>query len=149
MRYVWIQLAAAYFGSLGFALLIGNRFRHLFFAAFGGMLTWGCYLAIHWVLPSIFLANLCASIVAVCYSEAFAHWHKCPAVLFLVPGIIPLVPGGTLYETMKNAVEGELSAANACGRETLICALAIAAGIGFGTVLRKLSYARKQTDSNL
>ena len=143
MRSEWIQLIAAFFGSLGFALIFGLRPRHLLPASLGGVLTWGIYLLVHAVFPRLFLANLIASVAAVGYSELLAHLRKSPATLFLVPAIIPLVPGGSLYEAMRCTVQGDLPAARTYGHNTLICALAIAAGISFGTVIRELRTPNK------
>jgi uncharacterized membrane protein YjjB (DUF3815 family) len=67
-----------------------------------------------------------------------ARWRKTPATLFVIPGMVPLVPGSSLYNTMSYAVRGEMEAARAYGTKTLLCALAIAAGISFVTALREL-----------
>lgn len=40
----YIQIIAAFFGSLGFALLFNLRGRWLFFTALGGGLSWCIYL---------------------------------------------------------------------------------------------------------
>ena len=91
MKEILIQLVTAFLGALGFALLFGLHKRHLFFASLGGMITWGIYLLIHIFLQTPFLANLIASVFAVSFAEALAHWRKCPATLFVMPSIIPLV----------------------------------------------------------
>ena len=90
------------------------------------------------LIPGLFLANLCASVFAVTYAELMAHLRKCPATLFVVTGVVPMVPGGTLYRTMDCAVNGDLEGASVYGHKTLIVALAIAAGISFVTVCREL-----------
>ena len=138
-----IQLITAFLGALGFALLFSLHRRHLLFAALGGMLTWGIYLLIHSFLQSPFLANLAASVFAVSLAEALAHWRKCPATLFVVPDIIPLVNGSSLYYAMSFEVQNDMSAANTYGHQMLISALAIAAGISFVTVCRELHPTRK------
>ncbi|MBR2913373.1 MAG: threonine/serine exporter family protein, partial [Oscillospiraceae bacterium] len=48
---------------------------------------------------------------------------------FFIPTAIPLVPGSTLYYTMRSVVQGELSTAADYGIQTLQTALAIAAGV--------------------
>ena len=138
-----IQLITAFLGALGFALLFGLHKRHLLFAALAGMLTWGIYLLIHSFLQNPFLANLASSVFAVSLAEALAHWRKCPATLFVVPAIIPLVPGSSLYYAMSFAVQNDMPAANIYGHRMLTAALAIAAGISFVTVCRELHTARK------
>ncbi|MBO7421983.1 MAG: threonine/serine exporter family protein [Oscillospiraceae bacterium] len=143
MKEILIQLVTAFLGALGFALLFGLHRRHLVFASLGGMITWGIYLFVHSFLKSPFLANLIASVFAVSLAEALAHWRKCPATLFVVPSIIPLVPGSSLYYAMSYAVQNELDTARAYGHQTLIAALAIAAGISFVTACRELHAARR------
>ena len=138
MKQILIQLVTAFIGSLGFGLLFGLRVKHLFWAAFGGMIAWGIYLGVYALIPELFLANLCASVFAVTYAELMAHLRKCPATLFVVTGVVPMVPGGTLYRTMDFAVNGDLETAAVYGHKTLIVALAIAAGISFVTVCREL-----------
>lgn len=138
MNEILTQLATAFLGALGFGLLFGLRARHLLFASLGGMIAWGIYLAVFRLMSGMFLANLCASIFAVTYAELMAHLRKCPATVFVVPAIIPLVPGSSLYYAMDCAANGDLAAAGLYGHRTLIAALAIAAGISFVTVCREL-----------
>ena len=138
MKQILIQLVTAFIGSLGFGLLFGLRMKHVFWAALGGMIAWGIYLGVYALIPELFLANLCASVFAVTYAELMAHLRKCPATLFVVTGVVPMVPGGTLYRTMDFAVNGDLETAAVYGHKTLIVALAIAAGISFVTVCREL-----------
>ncbi len=138
MKDIVIQLLAAFFGGLGVALLFGMRSRHLLPAAIAGVLSWAVYLGMDAVTGVEFLSCLVAAAVAVIYAEFMARWRKTPATLFVIPGMVPLVPGSSLYNTMSYAVRGEMEAARAYGTKTLLCALAIAAGISFVTALREL-----------
>ena len=138
MKETVIQLLTAFVAALGFSLVSGLRSRHLSFAALGGMLAWGLYLLLHAMIPNVFLPVLFTSVAAVIYSELMARWRKCPSTVFLMPTIIPLVPGSSLYYAMSSVVQGEAAAAKSYGRETLVWALAIAAGISFATALREV-----------
>ena len=40
-----------------------------------------------------------ASVVLTIYAEILARVVKCPATLFLVTAAVPLIPGGSLYNT--------------------------------------------------
>lgn len=142
MRYVLVQLLTAFLGSLGFSMLFGLRRRHLFTAALLGLLSWGVYLLAEHFLHSLFFANLLAAAFAVLCAELMARVYKCPATLFVMPGIVPLVPGGKLYYTMSYAVRKETELASRCGSDTLEAALAIAAGISFVLALRELRTRR-------
>ena len=48
-----------------------------------------------------------ATIAAAALSEIFARLYKTPATVFLIIGIIPLVPGGGIYYAMEHAINGE------------------------------------------
>ena len=143
MREILIQLVTACLGSLGFSILFGLRRRYLFAASVGGLLVWGVYLVMESLLQTPFLSNLLASAFAVLYAEALARILKSPATLFVVPGIIPLAPGSSLYYTMSYVVQNDIAMANDYGHQLLTAALAIAAGISFVTILRELHAPRR------
>ena len=73
----------------------------------------------------IFLAACCVTL----FSRAFARMRQCPITLYLVPGIIPLVPGGAIYNTMYAIITGEQTSAAMIGINTLQTAGAICLGI--------------------
>ena len=143
MNQTLIQVISAFLGSMGFALLFGLRRRYLFSASLGGMLDWAVYLAARSVPLSTFLSCLTAAAFAVLYAELLARKYKTPATLFVVPAIIPLVPGSSLFYAMDHAVHGDMAAAQTSGSETLLAALAIAAGISFVFALRELNTKRQ------
>ena len=146
MKDILIQLSAAFIGAFGFAVMIGLQKKHLLYASACGVLTWAVYLTVHHFLSGLFLPNLCASVFAVTFSEFLAHFRKCPATLFQVPAIIPLVPGSSLYYAMDRTGHNNLPDANIYGRQTLVCAVAIAAGISFVTVCRELRTKKKKPE---
>ena len=106
------------------------------------MLAWGIYLAVDAWLQSGFLACLLGAAFAVLYAELLARRLKTPAILFVIPAILPLVPGSFLYYAMSSAVRGQLELARSYGRQTALYALAIAAGISFMIAARELRTRR-------
>lgn len=143
MKDVIIQLLTACLASFGFSMLFGMRRRFLFAASLGGLLAWGVYLAADAWMHMEFLSYLLAAAFAVIYAEALARSLKTPATLFVVPAILPLVPGGSLYYMMSSAVQGHMAAAKVYGERTITAALAIAAGISFVVALRELQTKRQ------
>ena len=123
------QLLTALLGSLGFALIFNVRGRYLVTASLGGMLAWGVYLAVGTLTPDIFLPTAVASAAVTAYSEAFARLKKTPAIQYLLVGLLPLVPGGSLYYAMRELMERNLASAGEYGFQTALYALGIAAGI--------------------
>lgn len=143
-----VQLLTAFISSFGFSMLFGMRRRYLVFGGLGGLLTWGVYLLARWGLSFTpfngnemhieFFACLLAAAFAIIYAELLARMLKTPATLFVVPAILPLVPGGSLYYTMSSAVHGDAAGTKYYGTLTAIIALALAAGISFVMAIRAM-----------
>ena len=138
-----VQLATAFLGSGGFSLLFGLRRRYLVLASLGGMLGWVIYLLVDAWLHIGFLSYLLAAAFGVVYAEVLARRLKTPATLFVIPAIVPLVPGSSLYAAMSCAVRGDMNAAREFGSQTLEYALAIAAGISFVVAIRDLQTKKR------
>lgn len=73
------------------------------------------------------------ALVVAILSEILALVQKKPATIYLVPGLLPLVPGGGMFETMKATVEGNLQEALLLGFSTLTSAGAIALAIALAS----------------
>ncbi|CUN07095.1 MULTISPECIES: threonine/serine exporter family protein [Turicibacter] len=101
MKENMILIISATIESLGFALLFRVRKDRLIYGTIGGMVTITIYLWLFSIHQDAFLSNLIAGIFATAYSEIFARVLKSPAIVFLVPSVIPLVPGGSLYYAMR------------------------------------------------
>ena len=77
------------------------------------------------------------------YAELLARFMRTPATLFVIPAVIPLVPGSSLYYAMSCVVQRDLASAREYGTQTLEFALAIAAGMSFVLAGRELQTRRK------
>ena len=140
MKEIIIQLIMAFSCSLGFAIVFGVRIGLMVPASFGATLSWATYLTgIHFD-KGIFLSCLAGAAVAALYAEIQARVFKAPATLFLVPALIPLIPGSTLYYTMSGVVGRNLEMARDYGSRTVQYALAIAAGISLVWAVTSMSF---------
>ena len=137
MQYI-LELATVFFGTLGFALLFHVRRERLLPACLGGILAWGVYLLVGLAVDSDMICCFVAAVVLTVYAEIMARVAKCPATLFIIVAVIPLVPGGSLYGTMYHFIKGDFAASSAQGVRTLLIAVAIAAGMLFPTSLFQL-----------
>lgn len=126
---VLIQLAAALFGTLGFALMFNTSKKRLLPVCIGGVVCWAVYLCVFWQVQLGFYASLAASVAVGVYGELLSRLLKTPTTVFFIPCSIPLIPGGSLYRTMLAAVRGDSSSFRSYGLETLLCALGIALGL--------------------
>ena len=115
-----IQVLASFVGSFGFAVLYNLRGKKLCMAGISGMVSWIAYLIVWNEMPSTFVTI---------YAETMARILKTPVTVFLITGIIPLVPGGNLYYTMNYVLAKQWHLFYLYGQKTLLIAVAVAAGI--------------------
>ena len=81
------------------------------------------------VTPAI--ASFFGVLVVVLMSRMLTVRMKCPITIFLVPGIIPLVPGAGIYFTAYYLVTNQLYLAAEKGIESVKIAFAIVLAIVF------------------
>lgn len=129
MREIVLQLIMAFVGSFGFSMLFRLRKNLWTIASLGGVYCWGAYLLAFHFTGHIFASGLIASALAAIYADVLASRKRAPIPLFLIPSVVPLIPGSTLYYTMSAAVQGNTSEVSKYGSLTLQYALSIAAGI--------------------
>lgn len=126
-----IQLIAAFFGAMGFAMVFNVRRPLIIFGALGGVLSWGLFLLMEDIFVNPFIACLISSAFSAFYAEVMARIKKSPASVFFIPSLIPHVPGGALFYCMSAAIESDWISFKGYGITTLQYALGIACGISF------------------
>ena len=145
MKDAIIQILMGYLGSLGFNILFNIRGRKLFLASFGGFISWTVFLLLEPVLPAEPIRFFLSAAAVTVYGEVFARIEKTPTTTFLVPSIIPLIPGGSLYYTMNYALNKQWAEFSQRGFYTLQLALSLAVGIiAVTTLTRLLTLLRKK-----
>lgn len=139
----------AFLGSLGYCFLSNIRARNgmLLLASLGGMLCWGVYLLLGFLQNDILQAFLATVALAV-YAELMARIKKSPATIYLVMGLIPLVPGGGIYYTMEYCINGQMMEFLWEGTHTFGIAGALALGILLVTAIMRLPAAARAIRNN-
>lgn len=124
------QILAAFFGTVAFGLLFGvPRNCYVFCGLIGGF-GWLIYSVICVHADEAF-AVLLATMAVVFLSRLVAVRMHCPATLFLIPGIFPLVPGAGVYWAAYYVVTDRLMLAAHTGYSAAKTAVAIVLGIIF------------------
>ena len=116
-------------GAVCFAVLFNVRDDKLPLIAASSALSWFAYALCLTFGTNLFWATFWGTVVAGLISEIFARVVKAPVLMLLVPILIPLIPGGTLYNMMSNLVNGFHDAFLHYAQQILIEAGAIALGI--------------------
>lgn len=88
---------------------------------------------------SLMIGSICLSLA----SELAARRMKSPVTTFLVCALIPLVPGGGMYNTMIEMVKGDVYQALVTCAQTIIDAGSIAIGCTLVASLMRLVFKAK------
>lgn len=124
------QIFAAFLGTVAFALLFGVPRNCYIFCGLIGGLGWLVYSVTCLGADETF-AVLLATMAVVFLSRLIAVRMHCPATLFLIPGIFPLVPGAGVYWAAYYVVTDRLMLAMQTGYAAAKTAVAIVLGIIF------------------
>ncbi len=127
---LFAQILAAVLGTVGFSIMFSVPREYYPLCGFVGGAGWMIYCL---VLPYAAApgATLAAAVLVVFLSRLFAVWRRCPVTIFLIPGIIPLVPGGDIYWMAYYIVMDQVETAAEKGFEAVKIAVAIVLGIVF------------------
>ncbi|MBP3691949.1 MAG: threonine/serine exporter family protein [Clostridia bacterium] len=103
-----IQIAAAGLGTFGFGILFNLRGKRLWWTSLGGLLGWALFLALGLLMEGEPIRYLIVSICTTVYSEIIARKLKTPVTTACIITLIPLVPGGALYNATTAALSGDM-----------------------------------------
>ena len=126
---LFIECLACLFGAMGFCFLFNIHRLGILFCTIGGILTWVVHCVAMMLGAEEMAAVLIASIFAATYAEIMARRRKCPAIGYLIIGLISLIPGSSLYYTINYAIQGHMSQFADRGMRTIAIAGLMAAGI--------------------
>ena len=119
----------ALFATFGFCILFHVPLRCMLPAAAIGGMGWFAYQLLMelglGITASVFIAACLVALLA----DICSRLIKEAATVFVIPGILPLVPGAGIYYTMFHFIRGNMDKAGAWGARTLMIAGAIALGL--------------------
>ncbi len=122
----------------GFAVIFNLRGRDIPLAAAGAALGWAVFAALTRAAGSEAVGYFCAAAAIGLWSETLAAGLRRPATVYMICGIIPLVPGAGMYYTMLEYVRGSAWLAITTGLAALQAAGAIAAGLAVSSAASRL-----------
>lgn len=140
MKEAVIQIITATTGALGFSIFFRVSEKNVLASTIGGGLGWALFLLINHLTDNMFLSNFAAALFVYLYSQIMSGMLKAPSNVYLVPGTIPLIPGGALYYTMRGLLDGDKVLFWNNLKTTAIVTFGLAAGIVIGTAM--ITYAK-------
>ncbi len=143
-----IQMFLGTFAILGFSILINVPQEKLKFACLIGAISWVTFVFIKGDSGEhILAAGFWASVLVGFFADGFSRFTKEAATIYVIPGILPLVPGAGMYKTMWYMINDQLDLAAEIGTETLMLAGSISLGImtvgSLSRLINKIRLERK------
>lgn len=132
----WTALYSSFFATMAFGVLFNVPRKSLLSGGLVGMLGWMIYVVlIENLQMNLVTATLISAFSVATISQFLARLYKMPVTVFSISGIIPLVPGGLAYDTIRHLIENNYSEGIRLGSVTLLIAGAIAFGLIFAGVI--------------
>lgn len=128
-----LQILAAGIGTVAFGALFGVPSKYYRYCGLIGASGWAVYVLL-WMRTGFWseaVVVFLATVLVILMSRFFAVRERCPVTIFLICGILPLVPGAGIYWTCYYLVTGQLDEASTRGFSALKAAVAIVLGIVF------------------
>lgn len=129
MMHLFSQFMLAIVATLCFAIIFRVPVRHIPACVIVGGLGWVTYLITEYNMDSpvmgcffgACMVGLCSAIAARIFKEAMT--------IFIIPGILCLVPGAKIFYTMEALLRNDVQDMAQIGVQTLMMAGAIALGL--------------------
>lgn len=132
-----------FFSVIGFGIIFNLPVRMLPLAALSAAVGQAGYTVMMNLYQSPVAATVLSAVIIGLLGELMARVYKKPATMFVIPGILPLVPGAYIYQTMLYLVQDNISLAIQYGLLTGFASIGIAAGLIAVTTFWNLFFDRK------
>ncbi|MEK9196917.1 threonine/serine exporter family protein [Ureibacillus sp. 179-F W5.1 NHS] len=133
-----IQALFSFIFTACFGVIFNAPTKAIPYCGFVGAIGWMVYYILYEVKVTEVQASFLGAFVVALVAQIFARRFKMPMIIFNVSGIIPLVPGGIAYNTMRNIVELDYNMGIQNGMRVFMISGAIAMGLVFAEVIVQL-----------
>ncbi|MHB8130148.1 MAG: threonine/serine exporter family protein [Mobilitalea sp.] len=124
-----IQGISAFIATAAFSVIFYLPKKYIIHAGMAGCFGWFLYLIMMEFHGDKVLAIFVATLIVALTAHILARIYKTPVTMFLIPGVIPLVPGAGMYQIVQSIIDNEVDRTSFYFFQTLQMAGAIALGI--------------------
>ena len=135
-----INFIFSFVATVGFSIFFNAPKKSLLPCGVIGAIGWTTYIVLSELTDMTLFSIVIASAIISLLSEISARKLKYPAINFIIPGILPLVPGVGLYNAMYALVQKNYDLFVSTGTDALLKSGGIAIGILIITSLTKTYY---------
>ncbi|WP_313894230.1 threonine/serine exporter family protein [Psychrobacillus sp.] len=137
MSYI-MQGILSFAAGASFAIIFNAPKKSLFYCGIAGMTGWLIYSFVFQLSEDPVEASFAGAFTIAFVAHLMSKRFKMPVIIFSVAGIIPLVPGGSAYNAMRNIVEKDYSVAVEYASLALMISGSIAMGLVFAEIITQV-----------
>lgn len=138
LDHILIQIVISFIATACFGVIFNAPTKAILACGFVGAVGWTIYyLLVDYGIDEVRASFLGAFVVSL-VAHFFARRFRMPMIIFSVSGIIPLVPGGIAYNTMRNIMELDFMMGLQNGMRAFMISGAIAMGLVFAEVIMQI-----------
>ncbi len=138
-----LEIIGSAIAIFSFGIIMETPRKYLWTYAFMGAISGGAYLLCTFIFNDDLYGYLLSALLVTFVSNMLSKVLKVPTIVFLVAGILPVVPGSSVYRCVYHTIAMQNELALSYLIETLVYAGSIALGIFLGEGLNKVVFYRK------
>lgn len=123
------RVVGAMICTFGLTLLYNIEWKSIPFAMIGAVIACMIFEFYIYFTANYFVGALLSAMAVAAYADIISHIIKTPTTILLIPGIVPMVPGGLLFNTMLSILDKDADKASVFGSRALFIAMGITVGI--------------------
>ena len=124
-----VQVAGSFMAVLSFGIVLDLPKKYLGWSGVTGGVCWLVYLLIREETGSLIFAAFLSGLSVALLGHILARILRAPVSVFLIPGILPLVPGTSIYNCVYNIIRSSRDQSTYYLIETMQIAGAIAMAV--------------------
>lgn len=132
-------------GTTAFAILFRVRKVHFFDCTILGFISWFLFLVLSSLQANVMLAIFISGLIIALASKVLAIKRKCPAIIFLMTSLFPLLPGLSFYRSIYYMLMGQETVSISFAKESFLIAFTIAISIAIAQHMKWPIIQRKQS----
>ena len=126
---LYLHFIYSFSATFSFCIFFNVPKKDLLYASLTGSIGWTLYIYMNNITNSASLSGFIAATAIGLFGELFARINRKPVTVFIIPGIVPLVPGYGMYLTMLDLINNDFYSAAKTGSDTIFLAGSIAVGV--------------------
>lgn len=123
-----------------FGVIFNAPTKAIPYCGFVGAIGWTVYYVLFEQGFDEVQASFVGAFVVSIVAHIFARRYRMPMIVFSVSGILPLVPGGIAYNTMRNIIELDYLTGMQNGMRAFMISGALAMGLVFAEVIMQIVF---------